>query len=124
MASLPPPERPPKRSPVVKSDIHRLLVAMDLLKQGFAVFRKLGRASPCDFVIVQGRGCWRVAVCTVYSISPRGKIFPKWPPDPERFDVVAYVLPDGGIRYEPPLERLHEGHGSPVRGRDRRVGRS
>jgi hypothetical protein len=92
----------------VKADVHALLVAVDLLRQGFTVFRKLGRASPCDLVIVQGRRCWRVAVRTVYSISPRGKIFPRWPPNPERVDVVAYLLPDGVIRYEPPLERLHE----------------
>jgi hypothetical protein len=124
MASSPPPERPPKRSTAVKADIHALLGAVDLLRRGFAVFRKLGRASPCDLVIVRGRRCSRVAVRTVYSISPRGKIFPRWPPDLERFDVVAYMLPDGGIRYEPPLERLHDGHGSPVRGRDRRMGGS
>jgi hypothetical protein len=112
MPPAPPPERPQEpatsRSKVVKRDIHALLVAADLLEQGFAVFHKLGRASPCDFVIVRGRRCWRVAVRTVYSISPHGKIFPRWPPDPERFDAVAYVLPDGVIRYEPPLEHLHE----------------
>jgi hypothetical protein len=84
-------------------------VAVDLLRQGFAVFRKLGRASPCDGVIVQGRRCWRVATRSVRDSTlphSRGQIYPKQPPDPERFDVVAYVLPDGVIRYEPPLERL------------------
>jgi hypothetical protein len=44
----------------------------------------------------------------VYSVSPRERIFPQWLPDHEWFDVVADVLPDGVIRYEPPLERLHE----------------
>jgi hypothetical protein len=29
--------------PSVKSDIHALLVAMDLLRRGFTVFRKLGQ---------------------------------------------------------------------------------
>jgi hypothetical protein len=98
-------------SKVVKSDIHGLLVAVDLFRQGFAVFRKLGRRSPCDLVIVQGRRCWRVAVRTAYySVRPysHGRPDPWVPPNPERFDVVAYVLPDGVIRYEPPLERLHE----------------
>jgi hypothetical protein len=112
MASSTPPGRPQEPSTAlssaVKADVHALLVAADLLRRGFAVFRKLGRASPCDLVMVRGRRCSRVAVRTVYSISPRGRIFPRWPPNPERFDVVAYVLPDGVIRDEPPLERLHE----------------
>jgi hypothetical protein len=115
MASPTPPERPQEPSTslskVVKRDIHALLVAADLLGQGFAVFHKLGRASPCDFVIVRGRQCWRVAVRTArYSDRPysRGRPDPWMPPDPERFDAVAYVLPDGVIRYEPPLEHLHE----------------
>jgi hypothetical protein len=75
------------------------------------VFRGLGRASRGDFVIVKGRQCWRVAVRTArYSDRPysRGRPAPWVPQDAERFDVVAYVLPDGVIRYEPPLERLHE----------------
>jgi hypothetical protein len=96
---------------VVKSDIHALLVAVDLLRQGFAVFRRLGRVSPCDLVIVQGRRCWRVATRTTHYAPlsrSRGQVYPKQPPDPERFDVVAYVLPDGVIRYEPPLERLYD----------------
>jgi len=44
-----------------------------------------------------------------YSDRPYscGRPEPWWPPDPERFAVGAYVLPDGVIRYEPPLERLH-----------------
>ena len=37
-----------------------------------------------------------------------GGSFPDDSPEPEAFDVVAYVLPDGIIRYEAPLERLHE----------------
>jgi hypothetical protein len=114
-------------STAVKADIHSLLVAADLLRRGFAVFRKLGRATPCDLVIVQGRWCWRVATRTVrYSTLPRsrGQIYPRQPPDPERFDVVAYVLPDGVIRYEPSLERLCDGTSAPVHGQGRRVGRS
>jgi hypothetical protein len=105
-------ERPPtKVSSVVKADIHALLVAADLLKQGLVVFRKLGRACPCDLVIVRRRRCWRVAVGTVHyfvRLYFRGRPEPWWPPDPERFDMLAYVSPDGFIRYEPPLERLHK----------------
>jgi hypothetical protein len=107
MTPSPAPEWPQKHSPVVKHDIHALLVAADLLRQGFAVFRKVRPASPCDFVIMRGRQCWRVMVRTArYSVRPypRGRPEPRLPPDPERFDVLAYVLPDGVIRYEPPLE--------------------
>jgi hypothetical protein len=131
MAPKPPPERRHEPaapiSTAVKADIHALLVATDLLRRGFAVFRKLGRATPCDLVIVQGHRCWRVATRTVrYATLPRsrGHVYPQQPPDPERFDVVAYVLPDGVIRYEPPLEHLHHFKGSPVHGQGRRVGRS
>jgi hypothetical protein len=114
-------------STAVKAAMHALLVAADLLRQGFAVFRKPGWATPCDLVIVQGRRCWRVATRTVgYSTLPRsrGQIYPKQPPDPERFDVVAYVRPDGVIRYEPPLERLRDGTSVPAHGQGHRVGRS
>jgi hypothetical protein len=51
-------------SSVVNRDIHALLVAINLLRPGFAVFRKLGRASLCDLLIIRGRWCWRVAVAS------------------------------------------------------------
>ena len=57
------------------SDIHALLVAVNLLRQGFAVFRKMGQASPCDLMIVQRRRCWRLAVRT--ARYPRVPIHPK-----------------------------------------------
>jgi hypothetical protein len=53
----------------------------------------------------------------------RGQIYPRQPPDPERFDVVAYVPPDGVIRDEPPLERPRDGTIAPVHAQGRRVGR-
>jgi hypothetical protein len=53
----------------------------------------------------------------------RGRISPRQPPDPERFDVVAYVLSDGVIRYEPPLERPRDGTIAPVHAQGGRVGR-
>jgi hypothetical protein len=131
MAPTRPPETPQDPiapiSTAVKADMHALLVAADLFRQGFAVFRKLGRATPCDLVIVQGRRCWRVATRTVrYATLPhsRGQIYPRQPPDPKRFDVVAYVLPDGVIRYEPPLERLRDGTSAPGHGQSRPAGRS
>jgi hypothetical protein len=86
MAPAPPPETPQDYTAsitsAVKADMHALLVAADLLRQGFALFRKLERAAPCDLVVVRGRRCSRGAVHTVDSVSPRGKIFPRWPPDP------------------------------------------
>jgi hypothetical protein len=131
MPAARPPETPQDPiasiSTAVKADIHALVVAADLLRRGFAVFHKLGRATPCDLVIVQGRQCWRVATRTVrYATLPRsrGHVYPQQPPDPERFDVVADVLSGGVIRYEPPLKRLHHFKGSPVHGQGRRVGRS
>jgi hypothetical protein len=44
----------------------------------------------------------------------RGQIYPRQPPAPERFDVVAYILPDRVIRYEPPLERPRDGTIAPI----------
>jgi hypothetical protein len=58
--------------------------------------------------MLHGRRGSQVAVRTAYRVSPRGQIFPQWPPDHEGFDVVADVVPDGVIRHESPLERLHE----------------
>jgi len=61
--------------------------------------------------MVKGRQCWSVAVRTAHhSVLPRsrGQVYRRQAPDPERFDVVAYVLPDGVIRDEPPLARLYE----------------
>ncbi len=114
MTPAPTPEpSPAPLSSLVKHDVHALLAAVDLLRQGFAVFHKLGRATPCDLVIVRGRRCWRVTVRTVYSVSRHGSLFPLWRPDPDRFDVQAYVLPDGVIRYEPPLAHLHASDAEP-----------
>jgi hypothetical protein len=98
--------RATRLSPVMKHDIGALLVGADLLRQGFVVFRKLGQASPCDFMILRGRQSWRVAVRIVRSVSLGGQIYSRCPRNPERFDVLAYVMPDGKIRYEPPLEHL------------------
>jgi hypothetical protein len=86
------------------------LVAVDLRRRGFAAFRQLGRAAPCEFVIVEGRRGWRVAVRTARDADrpySRGRPPPWVLPGAERFDVVADVLPNGVIHYEPPLERLH-----------------
>jgi hypothetical protein len=108
MAPALPPDTP--QEPAMSISTAVKLVAADLLRRGFAVFRQLGRASPCEFVIVKGRRCWRVAVRTARDADrpySRGRLPPWVPPGAERFDVLADVLPDGVIRYEPPLERLH-----------------
>jgi hypothetical protein len=88
--------------------------------------RTLGRATPCQLMILQGRRCWRVATRTVRYATlsrSRGQIYPRQPPDPERLDVVAYVLPDGVIRYELPLERSRDGTIAPVHAQGHRAGR-
>ena len=110
----------------MKSTIHAS-IALALLRNGIAISRKLGRLTPCDVVIVQGRRCWHVATRTVGYATlsrSRGQTYPRQPTEPEGSDVMAYPLPDGVIRREPPLKRLRDGHSMPVHRWDRRVGRS
>ena len=81
--------------------IHELVVAVDLLRRGYNVFRALSPACPCDLAVLQNGKLVRVEVTTGHR-SPQGTI--RYPPKNEKkFDVLAIVSFDGTILYEPPF---------------------
>lgn len=82
--------------------ISELLVAADLLKSGYEVFRALSPSCSCDLAILKNGKLIRVEVTTAY-IGPSGKLLTCKKPN-EKSDIIAYVLKAGNeIIYEPPL---------------------
>lgn len=81
--------------------IHELVVAIDLMRKGYHVFRALSPACECDLAILHGGKILRIEVTTTYEsprtgklMIPQGKTKHK-----HRFDVLALVLHDGRIIY-------------------------
>ena len=72
--------------------IGELLVAVDLLKRRYNVFRAVSPSADCDIVIVADKTVYRVEVTTGYK-SPTGKLY--YPPhDPQKYDVIAVLVGD------------------------------
>ena len=84
--------------------ISELRVAIDLLANGYDVFRALSPNCPCDLAILKGNKLLRVEVRTSF-ISVTGKIFKtkNQRDGKNNIDIFAWVLPDK-IIYEPELE--------------------
>jgi hypothetical protein len=84
--------------------IGELLVAADLMRKGYAVFRSMSPACPCDIAILKDGVLSRVEVTTGKKL-PSGKIM--YPPHKTHtYDILAIVLYDHGapaIVYEPEL---------------------
>ena len=77
--------------------IHELVVATDLLKMGFHVFRSLSPACPCDLAILSNNKLIRVEVTTGYrSIGGNIQHNKK---DIGKFDILAVVEHNGTITY-------------------------
>src|ERR1700675_586893 len=72
--------------------MNELLVAADLLRRGFSVFRAMSQACSCDLAVLKGRTLLRVEV-TTGTLTPGGKISYA-PHDRENFDIMAVVLGD------------------------------
>lgn len=69
--------------------ISELLVSADLLRRGYAVFRALSAACPCDLAVLKGTTLIRVEVKTSYRY--RGKLMrPTLRTD--NFDVLAICI--------------------------------
>lgn len=82
-----------------------LIVAADLMRKHYNVFRALSPASICDLVIVAGKNVHRVEV-TTGSMSASGKLkFIKH--DPKRYDTIAVIV-DKEIIYVGDLPRILE----------------
>jgi hypothetical protein len=72
--------------------INELRVSVDLLVKGYAVFRALSPACPCDLVVLYDGRVFRVEVTTGHR-SVGGNIqYPK--KDNTRYDVLAVVVQD------------------------------
>lgn len=82
--------------------ISELRVAVDLLQQGYAVFRALSPSCPCDLAILLNGTLLRIEVKTAYRTTG-GQIMPRNKPQgTQAYDVLACVLPDS-IIYKPDL---------------------
>ena len=79
-----------------------LIVAADLLKMGFAVYRTLSGAH-VDLLVIRGKHVWRVEVTTAQRSYSDGLV--RCPSDKKRqthkFDVLAMVESDNTIIYLP-----------------------
>lgn len=80
--------------------MHELIVAIDLARKGYHVFRALSPACPCDLVVVAPGAVYRVEVTTGYRgrngrvASPAQKM-----QNQHKFDVLAIIVGDSEILY-------------------------
>ena len=86
--------------------IHEMMVATDLMKRGFHVFRALSQSCPCDLVAYNVSGVpYRIEVRT-WNKTVTGDIYASQlskPKDKGRQDCFAFVSRDGEIRYVPDI---------------------
>lgn len=83
--------------------INELLVAADLLRRGLHVFRAMSPSCPCDLTVLKGSTLLRFEVTTARKSLVTNTIsYPKH--NPENYDFMALVFPDGTIQYLPSLE--------------------
>lgn len=83
--------------------IGELRICVDLLTRGYHVYRSVSPSCPTDLAIMHQGKLYGIEVVTGY-VSLKGKlchnkIYIKNP----QFDIVAIVLKNGDITYEPPL---------------------
>ena len=86
-----------------------LIVAADLMKQGYEVFRALSPSCSCDLAILRNGRLLRVEVRTGYRTVTGGEnIFIGKTGKAHRADVLAVVVhtPNTAIRYDPELSTL------------------
>lgn len=87
--------------------MHELVVATDLLRRGYDVFRSLSPASTCDLAILKNRRLIRVEVTTAASRNDHQVTIPKARERARgvKFDLLAIVIRNGdnssAIHYRP-----------------------
>lgn len=95
------------RSEIATGDVGaamEMLVCADLLMRGYHVFRSMSPSSPCDIVILAGKVAVRIEV-KKGQLSASG--LPRCKPlNPDRHDIMATVMADRTIIYEPDLPTL------------------
>lgn len=82
---------------------HEMIVAADLIKRGFDVYRSVSASSRADIIIVHGARMLRVEVTTGVRNMGRNPKRPfSWPPKvAAHHDILAVVLHPGTIHYSP-----------------------
>lgn len=88
--------------PYVVGEMNELLVAIDLLKLGYDVYRSITGRGLCDLVAVHrvNGSATRIEVKTAYNV--KGRVLSSKGAQ-NKFDVLARVFWDGEIQYDPPL---------------------
>lgn len=89
--------------PYVVNGIKEMIVAVDLLKKGFDVYRSLTAGGLCDLVAVsrQDGASTRIEVKSA-SLWRTGRVTHS-PTHRNSYDVLALVFKDGAVEYRPPL---------------------
>jgi hypothetical protein len=90
-------DSPPPAVASTRGAANELIVAVDLMRRGYHVYRALSPAAPCDLLVQHGEIIVRVEVRSTSSGKPAGAILAK---DKGRFDVAAVVAADGTIHYD------------------------
>jgi hypothetical protein len=77
--------------------IGELIVAADLLKKGYHVFRSCSPSCPCDLAILKDEKLFRVEVKTTQYSRPNSgdSLRKKYEAKGNTFDVFAHVSKDG-----------------------------
>lgn len=77
-----------------------MIVACDLLRRGYEVFRALSPSASCDLAILKAGKLLRVEVRTGYRDRITGQVGTT---RTHRADILAIAVHDGSIVYEPPI---------------------
>jgi hypothetical protein len=90
----------------VQGTLSELLVCVDLLKRGHEVFRAINQFCSCDLTVTINGKSYRVEVRTGYKNRYTNKALPNRKQDPAKSDILAIVLQNEQVVYEPTLESL------------------
>jgi len=80
--------------------VNELVVSIDLLRKGFAVFRAISPCCPVDLAVLIDGKLIKIEVTTGY-VTPKGKLV--FPRHHGGHDVMAVVVGESEIHYLPPL---------------------
>lgn len=85
--------------------MHELMVAADLMRRGFVVFRAMSPSAPADLAALHNGGFLLIEVTTGYRNLNGQVMYPKKPIH-YKFDIVAAVERTGVITYFPDLPEV------------------
>lgn len=71
--------------------VAEMLVCVDLLRRGYAIFRAVSPQCPCDLIAMAGGRCWRVEVRTGRLNPPTGRVGVSVR-ETDHFDILAVVV--------------------------------